>query len=126
VSARVALAASLAAAAAGCSSQNPGGNSAGGLYGKVVIRPATPVCRAGTSCSKPAADLPLVFSQHGRIVASTRTDKRGDYRIRLEPGRYGVRVAGSRRAGKGLRPAAATVPEGRYGRLALTYDPGIR
>jgi hypothetical protein len=125
VSARIAFAASLAAAAAGCASHSPGDSGAGGLYGKVVIRPATPVCRLGASCSKPAAGLPLVFSQQGRRVAAARTDKHGGYRIRLKPGRYAVGVAGSR-AGRRLRPAAATVPSGRYARLGLTYDPGIR
>jgi hypothetical protein len=124
---RAVLAASLLAVAAGCGSQSAADSGAAeaGLYGKVVISPATPVCRAGTSCSKPAAHVTLVFSQHGRRVASTRTDRRGAYRIRLATGRYAVRVAGGRR-GASVRPAAATVPTARFARVGFTYDPGIR
>ena len=127
MSRRGVVAASLLAVAAGCGSQSSAdsGVAEAGLIGKVVISPATPVCRAGTSCSKPAAHIPLVFSQHGRRVASTRTDRHGAYRLRLAAGRYAVRVASSRRAAS-LRPAAATVPRARYARVGFTYDPGIR
>jgi hypothetical protein len=123
--ARLALAFALAAAAAGCATQNAGDTQAGGLYGKVVVHPATPVCRVGTPCSRPAADVTLAFSRHGRRVGSTRTDRGGRYRIRLQAGRYAVRVPGGR-LGKGLRPATATAPRGRFAPLTFTYDPGIR
>jgi hypothetical protein len=127
MSGRAVLAASLLSVAVGCGSQSSAdsGSADAGLYGKVVIYPATPVCRAGTSCSKPAAHVPLVFSRHGRRVAATRTDRRGAYRIRLTPGKYAVRVASGRRGAR-LRPAAATVPPARYARVGFAYDPGIR
>lgn len=123
--ARLALALALGAAATGCGSQSPGDTAPGGLYGTVVVRPATPVCRVGTRCSKPAASVAIAFTQHGRRVASTRTDRRGRYRVRLQPGRYAIRVAGTG-TGKGLRPVAATAPRGGFARLDFTYDPGIR
>lgn len=125
--ARLALALPLAAAAAGCGSQSAGDTAAGGLYGKVVIRPATPVCRVGADCSRPASGITLVFSRHGRRAASRRTDRRGRYRIQLQAGNYAVRVAGMHRRGSGLRPhKAAAPPGGRFARVTFTYDPGIR
>jgi hypothetical protein len=124
VRAGVTLAVLLAAAAAGCGSQSTGGVSSTGLVGKVVISPATPVCRTGSSCSRPAAGAKLVFSAAG-TSGSVRTDRRGNYRIDLAPGRYAVRLATSRRGAR-LRPASATVPEMRHARVTFTYDPGIR
>lgn len=116
-----ALVAVALAAASGCGAQRSGNEAGSGLYGKVVVSPATPVCTAGSSCSRPAAHLALAFWRNGHRAASARTDERGSYRIRLVPGSYALRV--SRGA---LRPATATVPSGRYARVTLTYDAGIR
>jgi hypothetical protein len=125
VKSRLALALALASTATGCGAQSAGDTAPGGLYGEVVVRPATPVCRVGTPCSKPAPGLSLAFSQHGRRVAATRTDERGRYRIRLQGGRYAVSVPGTR-TGRRVRPSEATAPRRHFTRLDLTYDPGIR
>src|ERR671929_820833 len=95
------IAAAVATVAA-CGAQSSGGGSGAGLYGTVRIQPATPVCQAGRSCSKPARHFRLVFVQRGKTVTST-TDGRGRYRVSLDPGRYGVRR---------VKPALATVPSG--------------
>ena len=109
------IAAAVATVAA-CGAQSSGGGSGAGLYGTVRIQPATPVCQAGRSCSKPARHFRLVFVQRGKTVTST-TDGRGRYRVSLDPGRYGVRR---------VNPGLAIVPSGRFARRDFTYDAGIR
>ena len=104
------------ATAAACGAQTSGGGSSAGLYGTVRISPATPVCQAGRSCSKPARHFRLVFVQQGQTVTATTNDH-GRYRVDLDPGRYGVRR---------VKPALATVPSGRFARRDFTYDAGIR
>lgn len=112
----------LASVVTACGSQQPSGGERSGLHGTVVLSPATPVCRSGVPCSQPAEGVTLVFSRLGRTVATVKTRERGRYRIALAAGRYAVSVE-SRGT---LKPAAATVPPGRFRRLDLTFDAGIR
>jgi hypothetical protein len=104
---------------------NCGGNVDSGLYGRVVISPAQPVCRVGVPCTAPAKNTWLTFSASGRRVARTRTDARGRYRVTLRPGTYAVGVAGQV-IGRGLEPRRAVVRTGRYRRVDFTLDTGIR
>ena len=115
------------AAAAGCGSQSSSGTGGSGVFGTVQISPATPVCRAGTSCSRAAKRFRLVFTRNGRSVTVT-TDAHGRYRVSLERGRYAVRPAAARNTGpgQGLQPAVVTVPRGRFARRDFSYDSGIR
>ena len=126
MSARILLAVAALCPVAASSAQGSNGAARAGLYGTVVIYPATPVCRVGVPCSRPAEGVTLVFSRHGRVVTTTRTGKGGRYRISLAAGRYAVRVRAKSHLGTGLHPAAATVPRGRFARLNFSYDVGIR
>jgi hypothetical protein len=108
----------------GCGSSATGGTDGGGLFGTVRISPATPVCRTGSTCSRPARGFRLVFVRNGSQVAAT-TDRKGRYRISLERGRYAVRPARALKRGR-LRPTSVTVPGGRAAKRDFTYDPGIR
>ena len=114
-------------AAAGCGAQSSGRAGASGLAGVVRISPATPVCRRGTSCARPAKRFRLVFSRNGRSVVAT-TDANGRYRVELERGRYAVRAASGRNTGpkQGLQPSTVTVPRGRFVVRDFIYDAGIR
>ena len=103
-----------------------GGGATGGLYGRVVIYPAKPVCEIGTPCSRPAAGMTLLFSRHRRVVARVTTGKDGRYRVALAAGRYGVRVQHASRLGSGLSPRVVTAPRAGYKRVGFTYDIGIR
>lgn len=94
--------------------------AAGLLYGTVSIGPITPVCRAGTPCSRPAAHVRLAFLRAGRTV-STTTDVHGRYRIELPLGVWVVRAS----AGMRVTPLRVRVTGGRH-RLALSIDTGIR
>ena len=99
--------------------------SPSGLRGIVMRGPITPVCRVGVPCDEPAADVVLVFSQSGRVVARTTTGRNGGYRLTLRPGRYGVRTA-KRTLGSGLSPRIVVVPRCRVARVDFDLDTGIR
>jgi hypothetical protein len=121
VIARIVVGFATAFALTGCGSSVAGGTDSG-LFGTVRISPATPVCRTGSTCSRPARGFRLVFVMNG--VQVTTTDRNGRYRIRLERGRYAVRPG--RALKRGLQPARVTVPGGRFAKRDFTYDPGIR
>jgi hypothetical protein len=127
VSVRIVLGLAVVAIAASCGSQSPARAGGGGLFGTVRIKPGMPVCRAGSSCTRPARGFRLAFFRNGRQVATTTTDARGRYRVALAGGRYAVhagRRAISRRAG--LQPTRIAVPSGRFAKRDFTYDIGIR
>lgn len=117
--------AALSASLAFAVPANCGGSADSGLYGRVVISPAQPVCRVGVPCTAPAKNVRLTFSTRGRSIVQTRTDVRGRYRVTLRPGTYAVAV-GLRTIGRGLEPRQAVVRTGRYRRVDFTLDTGIR
>jgi hypothetical protein len=99
--------------------------TASGLRGIVTRGPITPVCRVGVPCDEPAANVVLVFSRSGRVVARARTGRNGDYRLTLPPGRYDVRTT-TRTLGSGLSPRVVLVPRHRVRRVDFELDTGIR
>jgi hypothetical protein len=99
-----------------------GSGSASGLRGKVLLDPGYPVCKVGTPCTRPAANALLRFWRHGRVVAHTRSDAGGSYRIALRPGTYRVTSTN----GTVLKPFRTTVATGRYRRVTFRLDTGIR
>lgn len=111
---------------AAVSAQSSGAARTSGLYGKVLIDPAMPVCKVGTPCSRPAKDLKLAFVRNGRVVGTTMTDDRGRYRLALPAGRYAVRPRVQPAFRQGFKPNRATVPRGRFARRDFTLDIGIR
>jgi hypothetical protein len=93
-----------------------------GLYGVVTRGPTTPVCQVGVPCSAPYGHSTLVFSRTG-ITQRVTTDAKGKYRIGLAPGRWSLRV---KNAHFGWKPTAVWVPKGRYAKLNVFVDTGIR
>lgn len=96
--------------------------SRSGLRGTVLVYPSSPLCKPGTPCTRPAAHLLVRFSRQGRVVAHTRTDARGRFRIALRPRTYTVTSVGTAL----LRPARVTVVTDRYRRVTFRMDTGIR
>jgi hypothetical protein len=96
-----------------------------GLRGIVMRGPITPVCMVGVPCSAPAANVVLVFSRAGHVVARTTTSRNGGYRLTLQPGRYSVKTT-TRTLGSGLSPRIVVVPRNRVGRVDFDLDTGIR
>ena len=124
---RVLLILGAVAAATACGAQSSGGAAASGVAGVVVISPASPVCAAGTSCTRPAKGFRLAFSRNGKRVVAT-TDSHGRYSVKLERGRYSVRAASEQNVWpkQGLQPSTVTVPRGRFAKRNFTFDSGIR
>jgi hypothetical protein len=125
----VVLLGSVALATAAVVGKNNGSAPAPALLtGTVVLSPATPLCRMGQSCSRPLAGFKLVFSQKRAVVARTKTDRNGRYRVSLRPGTYAVRTPadGRARIGRGLEPTRIRVGSVRRATVDFTYDAGIR
>jgi hypothetical protein len=97
-----------------------------GLRGIVMRGPIMPVCREGVRCDEPAANVVLVFTRSGRVVARTTTGRNGGYRLTLRPGRYGVRTTMCCTLGSGLSPRIVVVPRYRVARVDFEIDTGIR
>ena len=115
------------AAVAACGSQSSSGTGGSGIFGTVRIAPASPVCRTGTTCSRPAKRFRIAFVRNGRSVTAT-TDEHGRFRVALERGRYAVSPAARRGIARkqGLQPGLVTVPRGQFARRDFIYDSGIR
>ena len=93
-----------------------------GLYGVVTRGPTSPVCRVSVPCTAPYGDATLVFSHLG-VTRRVTTDAKGSYRIGLMPGRWSLRVQDSH---FGWKPVTAMVTAGRYARVDVAVDTGIR
>jgi hypothetical protein len=104
-----------------------GAASTAGLYGTVTRSPTRPVCAAEEPCSEPAGHTKIRFLRVGKPVATTVTDARGRYRIRLPRGLYTVRVSGAPAGGIGGRidPASVRVRM-TWRRQDFDIDTGIR
>lgn len=91
------------------------------LHGTVSIGPTTPVCRAGTPCTKAAVHVTLTFTRAGRIVRTT-TDRLGRYRVALVPGTWAVRAS----VGMRIAPLRVILPRARTTSRDFVIDTGIR
>jgi hypothetical protein len=105
------------------------GNAAGGpmsgktvVRGSVVLSPASPVCRLGSSCARPLPGLELVFSRNGKVAARVKSGAHGRYRVALQPGRYAVTT--SRRGA--LRPRRVRIKATARAVVNFSFDAGIR
>lgn len=98
------------------------GSGGSGVRGTVLLDPGYPVCKLGTACTRPAPHALLRFWRNGRVVAHTRTDSRGRYRIALRPRTYRVTST----SGARLKPARVTVTRNRYRQVTFKLDIGIR
>ena len=97
-----------------------------GLRGVVTRGPTMPVCMVGQPCDEPAANVKLVFVRRGIAAGRARTDAQGRYRVILRPGRYSVRVPGLPSIGRDVTPATVLDVRGRFVRVDLFIDTGIR
>jgi hypothetical protein len=121
---RWALAAALFAALSGTAGASP----TAGLWGLVTRGPIAPVCRVGTPCTGPAVGVTLVFSRAGMVRGRAVTSATGRYRVTLSPGTYSIRLAKAALGRPGFmhEPLTARVVAGRYRRVDVSIDTGIR
>ena len=102
------------------------GATGSGLRGLVTRGPIMPVCTVDQPCDEPAANVRLVFLRNGVVVSRARTSAAGWYRVALAPGRYAVRLPGKPAMGRIVKPQTVRVLRGRYSRVDLSIDTGIR
>ena len=107
----------------GCGGQGSAAPDSG-VQGVVTIGPTQPVCQIGVPCSKPAANVELVFMRPS-VKKSVRTDARGRYSVRLARGTYTVEVTPPRTIGAGIQPRRITVRSAPQ-RIDFRIDTGIR
>jgi hypothetical protein len=114
----------LAALTLGCGSAG-GGTATGGLKGRVMRGPTSPVCRVNQPCEEPARGVKLTFYRSNKVVGQATTNQKGWYQVRLSPGTYSVRT--DRRAFEKVpQPARVNVPSARFKRVDFHIDTGIR
>jgi hypothetical protein len=108
------------------------GATGSGLYGTVRKGPVRPVCSASEPCDAPA-QVTLSFTRTFRsdgggaiTYATVRSDKQGRYRIALSPGYYQVRSTAKIGMTRLPKPHAIHVRAGRWDKIDLFFDTGIR
>jgi hypothetical protein len=109
--------------AAGCGAKTP---TDSGVQGQVRIGPVAPVEQPGVTNDKPyAASLQIARASDGKVVAETKSDANGSFRLALAPGRYVLQPV----SGAPLPTAPAqefTVSAGQFTTVRVDYDSGIR
>ena len=116
---------SLTLAACGTSA-SPGAQSAATLTGRVTAGPTCPVERADHPCPPaPVSATVQARTSRGRVVASTRTDANGRYRLRLRAGSYTL-VAVTPKPFPQCSPVNVTVKANQSARAPISCDTGIR
>jgi hypothetical protein len=122
--------AGLGVAAAGGSAAAAPGDS--GIAGRIVAGPTCPVERVppDPQCApRPlAASLRIHPAGKRGPVETTRSAANGRFSIRLAPGAYVVTPLARRGSPfpRPPRPSQVTVRAGRFTRVTITYDTGIR
>jgi hypothetical protein len=114
---------------ASCTPSAEGRGPRSGVSGRVLIGPQCPVEQANSPCpDKPvAAEVRVLAAGSEDVVATTRSDENGRFGIDLEPGSYDLLPVVSESGGLpyGER-VAVVVDSGRYTRVTLSLDSGIR
>jgi hypothetical protein len=98
------------------------GTSRSGLRGTVLEQPASPVCKPVPPCTRPAPHVLIRFWRNGQVVAHTRTNSKGRFRIGLRARTYSVTSAN----GAVITPARVAVATKRYRSVTFRIDTGIR
>lgn len=88
----------------------PDSDRPGAIRGVVVNESREPVSRA---------HVEVVHERSGRVVASTTTNERGHFAVRVEPGRYVVRAA---KRGEGVGRAEVGVRPGNISRVLVALQ----
>lgn len=102
-------------------------SSPSGVRGRVLVGPNCPVERADARCPDLPTSLRILILQDDAEVGSARSDADGRFETDLAPGTY--RLVPDLPSGGGppsARPVTVTVEPGRYTRVTIHVDTGIR
>jgi hypothetical protein len=121
------LAVSLGALLAACADASSAGHSGfAHIVGTVTAGPTCPVERVGTPCpDRPVAGASVRAVLHSSVVATSRTDSAGMYRLNVKPGAYTI-VATNAGAYPSTAQRAVSVVVGQQATVDLVLDTGIR
>ncbi len=104
-------------------------SSDSGIEGTVVIGPVCPAERVNEPCpDKPfEAEIAVTLNEGGRKVATFRSDREGKFKVKLEPETYKLIPAmPNPGAPPYAEPQVVEVAPGKYTRVTIKYDSGIR
>jgi hypothetical protein len=98
-----------------------------GIEGVTFSGPQCPVEVAGSPCPDAPISIALYITRRGGtdVVATTRSDAEGRFRVKLAPGEYTIHpleTSGPPTAA----PLDVTVRRGAYTRVTMAFDSGIR
>jgi hypothetical protein len=118
---------SLVLAACGTSAgvTSTGHPAAGVVTGRVTAGPTCPVERIGHPCRPRPVVADVQARAAGRVVASTRSDAHGTYRLELAGGTYTV-VVSTHNMFPRCEARTVTVTANRTTHAAISCDTGIR
>jgi hypothetical protein len=115
----------LAVLAAACGSQAGAGAPASVISGTVAAGPILPVTQPGVPNTRPVPGATVEAVRGTEVVAVTRTDGDGRYRLTLQPGAYLI-VAKSGRYLSRQQSHPATIAAGKTLTVNFVLDTGIR
>jgi hypothetical protein len=108
-----------------CSSKGPAPTGSG-VEGQVLIGPMCPAVQEGQECpDQPYQAVLTVNSPEGRRIVQIQADEQGRFRIPLEPGEY-ILLPESLNALPFAGGQSFVVETGRFTRITVKYDSGIR
>ncbi|MFL6136548.1 MAG: carboxypeptidase-like regulatory domain-containing protein [Frankiaceae bacterium] len=126
-----ALAAAVLLAGCGSAAGTAGSSSSAGpgsahVVGTVTAGPTCPVVQAGSACpDRPVPGARVQALRAGSVVATTRTDATGAFRLDLEPGAYAI-VATNVGGYRSTAERQVSILAGQRATVDLVLDTGIR
>lgn len=109
---------------------NPRQNGESGIEGEAVIGPTRPVSRVGDTTPDVApyqTTLVIAEVRTGREAARVQTGVDGKFRVTLPPGEYVVKPPLTRqRIGARATEQRVSVQAGKFSRVRMTFDNGMR
>jgi hypothetical protein len=112
--------------AAACNAEVGQAGGGGTIVGHVTLGPIMPVCREGVPCDGVYKGAKVeVRTKSGTVVAQTKSDDNGDFRIDVAPGAYTITIAVD-----AMLPSCSTaevvVSKGQTATANIDCDTGIR
>jgi len=109
----------------GASTASSASPPTGTVTGLVTAGPTCPVERAGHLCPPAPVSAVVQARAQGRVAASTHTDERGRYTLRLRAGAYRL-VAVTKQGYPRCSPRDVKIREHQVIHAAIACDTGIR
>ena len=108
-----------------CTSFNPTPTDSG-VEGQVLIGPMCPIVQIGQECpDQPYQAVLTVSNSTGERIVQIQTEKDGTFKIPLAPGEY-ILHPESPNVMPSAQEQSFTVETGKFTKLTVSYDSGIR